>query len=478
MNQTLKRILFIFLIILLGFDLLQSAYHYYNLSFDGDFVRIGLPFKWYEDIMNDPWGLNAVLNNKEYAGAGRYMCHASTVWWCSYAYSAIHHFVKDPVVSIYLLTSSIAMLVHMLYLVVVYLYVNAFVNLNRIQTLILIVFASIFIQYGRMYSSIGIIDRSASYVFFYGLPIMIFLLYFYPYIYYFQKGQLQIPLNIRLIMMPLAIFCSFSSVLVQPVVFVLLFVLGVFYFLSPSDSAIRNYLSSKSVLTQLAWLFILCVYVFYVAQFNSEKNTVVSLAERYSLLLRGLWLHITSNFAIISILSLHVVFYLLIQRFVPSYIKRYQKIILFTYLFIFVYLSLLPLGGYRVYRPFIVRYDTFIPCSLLLFFVVFLGFSILISSSLSSKSKMIFMTTSVAFYTLFFLADISIEKDHNQCQQDVLYALHHDKSNELILPTHCNLCTWDVSEFHDPVTQDMINRMMKQWGVIESYQKIVVLPAK
>ena len=176
-----KRILLVFLVIFLTGDLLVSAYHYYNLSFDGDLPKIGLPYLWYEKVMTDPFGIHALTTGEMYSGAGRYMCHWFTVFWCHQVYDAIYFFVKDPVICIYLTTTSIAMLVHVLFLLVVWLYVRTIVSLTALHSMMVLCLTTLFIQYGEFYHSIGIIDRSPSYIFFYGLQLMFFALWAYPF---------------------------------------------------------------------------------------------------------------------------------------------------------------------------------------------------------------------------------------------------------------------------------------------------------
>ena len=103
-------------LLLLLVDFFQSNYHYSNLPMDGDVARIAAPMLWYEDVLRDPIGIEAITEHKKYSGAGRYVCHVITKWWFTDVFVLIKKIVQDPVNSIYFTATAMAAFLHLLFI--------------------------------------------------------------------------------------------------------------------------------------------------------------------------------------------------------------------------------------------------------------------------------------------------------------------------------------------------------------------------
>jgi hypothetical protein len=476
MKSSNRRFLFGILVLFLCVDLLTSAYHYYHLSFDGDLTKIGTPIKWYEAIMQDPFGIHAVTTGEMYSGAGRYMCHWFTVFWCKYVFDLIHTFVANPVVSIYIMTASIAMLVHVMFLWIVMLYVRVIKPLDRFYTIFLWCFATIFIQYGDYYHSIGIIDRSPSYIFFYGLQLMFLAFYFYPFFKLFHQSENRFSILTHIFLIIASIYLAFSSVLVQPVFFVLLAVLFVAYLLFRKDTKWNHFFKNKSVILHFSLFFLLCVYAFYVSKYNSERTSITTVSERYYLLLKGIYYLLTYDLALPFIgLLLGFNYYLIRKNNQSEWLKHFNRNYILIGLFAFLYIGLLPLGGYRTYRPFIVRYDTFLPVTLALVYLCVSTTMYLLSSlqwTNQTKGYVVFIAT---FMLIFTYVDRNLEQNNNACQHEVLYYMHRNHDTIIPMPLHCNVGTWNTTDYHDQEVMITLNKLYKQWDIIEPYQTLKVI---
>jgi hypothetical protein len=125
------------------------------------------------------------------------------------------------------------------------------------------------------------------------------------------------------------------------------------------------------------WLYLLplgllSLYALWLGTFNTMwSGEIPTLAERYRLLPKGFFEMFKEN-------AFKVLFALSILNFVIIRLKFPQKghaaiqIFLWMNVFALLYMALLPLGGYRSYRPFIIRYDVIIAVNFLyIFFLVY-----------------------------------------------------------------------------------------------------------
>ena len=464
-----RHILLLGLALFLLADLLFSAYHYYNLPFDGDLTKIGGPFRWYEAVLKDPLGFKAVSEHVRYSGAGRYWCHAWTVWWCHPLMDAVRAMVGNPVVSLYLSTTLIAMLVHALLLWLVWRFVRVTEGKGPAVMVWSMALATVFVQYGSFYHSIGLVDRSPSYIFFYLLQMLFFALYLLPYYRAWHTGKSLVPWH-HVLMIPGALYLAFSSVLAQPVWFVLCAVAALAFVLDRGGRW-RSFIRKPVIAAQIAWMLLCCLYAFYVARFNAENTQITTLSERYLLLLKGVYYLFTNNAALFW-MSAWTGLNLLLLRWVRDDVQRasLKRLALLTLAFAVLYTGLLPLGGYRSYRPFIVRYDTFMPVTLAWLFFLVRSSVLLWRQGIQGWRYTVVLLALMAVFTMF---DRNLEKDANACQHEVLYDLMRRKTDTIIMPAHCNVGTWNTTDYNDPAVMEVLNLLFREWGFIQPHQVLV-----
>lgn len=461
------------MILFLGFDLILSAYHYYHFSFDGDLTKIGTPILWYENVMNDPFGINAVTTKIEYGGAGRYFCHQYTVWWCKYGFNLVHSFIKDPVVSVYLMASLFAMLVHVMFLGISYVYIRLVRPMNGLLTLCCLCICTLFIQYGKYYHSIGIIDRSSSYIFFYAFPLLIFALYAYPFFKAYQTANYKLPTWIHLMLIPLTFIVSFSCALIQPIVFIIAILSSIFFIYLPKDSRWNQFLKSNHIRFHFLFLLAVCLYAFYVTQFNVEKTHINTLADRYFLLIKGIYYLFFYDTALIYMGIWIGINLFMLNKMNDASFKFYRNQLGLILLFSILYVGLLPFGGYRTYRPYIVRYDTFMPVTFAL--IYFIGITTIHILALNNtKYSKGYIGLIVLFIGIFTWVDRDLESNHNKEQKEVLYILHHSSDTLINMPRHCNVGTWSTTDYDDEQILVMLNKIFIQWEIIKPYQRVYV----
>jgi len=458
-----SNLIVVVLSLVLLFDVAQSVFHYANLSLDGDLVKIIAPCESYSVIFTDPFGFKAITQKIQYAGAGRISCHFMMQQWFTTIPSAINYFIEDPVRSVYYSSALFSGLLHVFFIAICLLFVRLKNRFNFRTVLILALLASVFIQYQSFYHNFGIIDLSITYSFFYIFPLLILITYLYPFYKRAQTGdRKKMSLLSHALLFLIALLLSFSGPLIQPIVFILFIIYG-YYYLKNSKKGDKVFLVHLSLLT------FLCGYAFYVSQFNIESSTQLDLLSRYTLLLEGLFRILTGKLVWPIVIFGSVLNLILLKKSFPGSCNS----TLFKYLSLFcaIYIFLLPLGGFRPYRPFIIRYDTFLPVTVIACFI-FLITTAKLLVLVREKEKVFYTAWIVVFFVLMIQPDLSFFKRGDNCQFNSLIEI--DQSDEKIIDVEpqCQILTWDQKDFANPEIVDAINTSLKQWNIIEAQQSV------
>ena len=127
----------------------------------------------------------------------------------------------------------------------------------------------------------------------------------------------------------------------------------------------------KVYLFYFSLISILSLYALYVGKNNSIfLDNTISLAERYSRIPQGLLRILTQKIGFpIFLILIGINIFLLRKNIVSDDVKKSLQIFNWIGLFALCYILLLPLGGYKEYRSFIVRYDTIMPITIGLIFI-------------------------------------------------------------------------------------------------------------
>ena len=112
-------------------------------------------------------------------------------------------------------------------------------------------------------------------------------------------------------------------------------------------------------------------YSLYLGKYNLHNSIYsASLVDLYLSLPTGIYYQFTQKLAFPVLFLILVINVLIISRMSKtSERKKILNAFKWIGLFSLIYILLLPLGGYRDYRPNILRYDTIMPITLSLFFV-------------------------------------------------------------------------------------------------------------
>lgn len=448
-------------------DILHSTYTFSNIPLDGDVGRISGPVLWYEDVLRDPFGFIAISQDSHYGGAGRFFCHFSCKWWFDDFHHFLSKFLKNPIERIFINSSSFVFVLQIAFVYLAYLYAKGKDAFSWKMFFPIALLSSVFIQFGHFYDCIGIFDRSINYTFFYAFPILVLAIYFYPFFKWHQsEGNYKVPLFWHLLLIVLAPLLSFSGPLIQPVLF-LIIVVYVGLLMSPlKDYRLKM---NKPLLAQLFLFLVLSIYAYYVSKYNSEANFSIPLLKRYALMIKGIGRLMTWSLAWPYIIAAFGLSLYLVRKYEVIEWRKLRILLVFVFAFIVAYLFLLPLGGYRSYRPLIVRYDTFLPVTLGVLFLLFYMMYHLFKN-LELKVWKWYSLFYLAVVASFFIADRKLQEEANYCQQGYMKQMLMSDSSVVKIPFTCNMLTWSDQDAKDQYQMDMVNKCMRRWGFLREEQ--------
>lgn len=351
-------------------DLIFTSIQFFHQPIAGDLVQVVLPAERFQQILENPFGQDILLNQDTYAGSNRFFVH-----WSLYHYfrmvPALLRQWTNPLDALYFSTAFFKLFLHLGLLLTLSSYIKGEWAPHKHDFWMILALCIPFFQSFGFHRVIGLIDISIVYAFSYALPILGFLIWFFPFYLCFRREQTiqdVLPPMAQIGWLVFAYVLSMSGPLITP-----LYILCIGSLFLLQVPAILKYLN-QSKLSSQAWgiyAFALACSLFswYLGQFNAENDASLSLLERYALLPKGVWRICTMKNAAIWYLIGHIGFNLwTIKTSMTSLSSKWKRVIIWITFILAAYLLLLPVGGYRPYRPLIVRYDTFIPVSLALIF--------------------------------------------------------------------------------------------------------------
>ena len=425
------------------------------MPIDGDFAAIVLPSIQYEEVLKDPWGIQSIKNDLPKAGVNRYFVHA----FMHQYFSKVPIFLQKFMPAVDSLYYSSAILKTILQILLLYLIASLCIGYTRFKNgnlWLCLLFAIPFFQIDGYHNKMGLINQSITYTCFYGLPLAGLLYFFIP---YFRallfRRKLEFTFFQSLIRTILILVLPFSGPLIAPL-FLLLCPMIVLSFILLEKNKYQLSIR-KTAWIILAGAFIFSLYSFFLGQYNLENIGMESMSVwmRYQKLPLGLIKIFSSNLGP-PLLLLFIVF-----NFILIY-KKYRKVPLmnllkFVGIFCLLYLLLLPLGGFREYRPLIIRHDVFIPVS---FSMIILA----VSSSvfLWKKASKFYRCLPILLLLIFTIADIS-PLNKNSCEKNALIQLAESSLDQPVLSNECLIMSWD--KINDPKYSKINAELLYKLGV-------------
>ncbi len=453
-----KYIVFFFLL-LLTLDFGYSFLQYYHTPLDGDMAG-GIVFEpdknGVQEIFNDPFGIKAVVNQTKHPNPNRYFAH---LFFKEY-FITIPVFLQkftSPVTGVYLAAAIIKLIIHIgivLSLAKIINFNHSVFSIHTLGTALLI--TPLFQAYG--YSSyMGIIDKSVTYTFFYALPMCLLLLYVIGVCKLIQENSWIKQAFLTLALFILSIILPFSGPLIPPVILIAAVLITVYYVFAKKYNS-HKFLK-RNVTVLLLFITLLSLYSLYLGTYNSTYvSNIPSIAERYSRLPMGIYYQFTQKLGFPLLFLMLIINILMIKKYYPS--DTISDAFKWLLIFSVTYILLLPLGGYRPYRPNILRFDTIMPVTIALFYVYALSTYFIFTRKTINKKA--YLGLQIIFLLIFTNADKS-GLNENNCEKQALNVIAESKSNVVELDVDCTILSWE--KITNPQDSRLNAKLLKLWNI-------------
>ncbi len=434
---------------------------------DGDFANIVLPAQHYQQVLLDPFGINAVSESSKHAGANRFFIHKFMHVYFKKMPLFLQQFM-DPVSSLY---NSIAIIKLVLQLAMLFLLSQLITSTQNFRSkelfLGLIILIPFFQSFGYN-DQMGIIFKPITYTCFYALPIVALLWFLFPYLLALRNGHFIYISPVRSFFMGmLLIMLPFSGPLISPLILILVPLIILGFFVSNASTKWPSQLNFSKIF----WLIIivlLSLYAMFLGAYNAENvgNHSITIFEKYQRMPKGFFDLISAKPGLAVLIG-----FALINAILVFIIKdknvAHKKLLYFISAFIGMYLILLPFGGYRDYRPNIIGTDVFLPIILAL-----LIFTISSSLFLINRLPAAYRIIPAAVFVIFTWAD-KPNFYYNHCEKNNLMGLNDLKKSENLIEDDCTIMAWD--KIGDPTYSITNVKLLQELNVIEElklyYQK-------
>ena len=135
----------------------------------------------------------------------------------------------------------------------------------------------------------------------------------------------------------------------------------------------------------------------------------------------------------------------------------------YNYILAYIYIYLLPLGGYRPYRENIIRSDTIIPITILLFYICGLSTYLLVKHIITKKVFIFLYLIIIGdFIYTYSKKDTNIIFD-NKCEKEALVIISKSKDSIVALQNNCQIVSWGVITDYNESKQN--GKLLKILGV-------------
>jgi len=469
-NRYLTGLLMLFVSLALAFAFWQN----YRLPLDGDLVAIVLPASWYTPILHDPFGWSVLTKNAVYGAPNRFFVHIVMLEYWHNVPRLLQHLV-DPISSLYAASALFTTFTLAGLLFLLTRYIQTVSGGTRGNFWVIAALLVPFFQTASgFYEQMGITDRSVTYTFFYALAMLLTLVLLWPF--YRAAGRrqpLRLPWPRVLLLVALMVVVAFNGPIATATLAVLLLGIGGYWALGQArrgrlslvqPAPGQEWLSGQALLL-LGTLAGLCLYSFYIGRNNIENTHTYSLGQLYKLLPVGVARYLKYQPGVPLLLLALATNALLVRRgTAPSPARRRVLLTMgWAALFMGVYVLLLPLGGYRSYRPSLLRNDTALPVLLALLFSYGLSTYFLLAQ-LRGHWRSSYVAAVCLFAGFFLYANVELNPGlTNGCERWSLDQLARAKEPVVELTDACYVLAW--APITDYYQSDIQGQMLYYWGV-------------
>lgn len=466
-----KKILILTLGLILTCDFTYSFLQYYSTPLDGDMAGGIVPEAGVQEIFNDPFGFGILSGNEKHPNPNRFFAH---LFFRDYFQKVplLLQKVVDPIESVYLSCAWIKLLIQVLFIYLLSAIISKSKSVFNLKfVLVALLLTPLFQAYGYN-GYMGIIDKSITYTFFYALPLVLLLLFISNFHPSYNVNRVIKMSTIKIIALVfLTVVLPFSGPLIPLIILIITLLLFIFYLRKNYSEGgylhvLKNTLLNipKDVLLFFIPISLLSIYSLLLGMYNSTYQAeVIPIAERYLRLPVGVYFQFTQKMGFPILFAMIGSNIFIIKKYFNneggrSIITSLKWIGVFSLL----YVLLLPLGGYRPYRPNILRYDTIMPITICLFYIFGASTSFLLEKI--KKGKNVYYAVVITFLVVFENADKS-ELNENECEKQALITLSNSDKEIVSLQQNCPVISWKpITDYN----QSKLNaELLKIWNITE-----------
>ena len=465
-----RRYIYLILLVLLLADLTYSFLQHYNMPLDGDMAGGIVPAEDVKPILKDPFGISVITDNAVYPNPNRYFAHYTFYTYFNYIPLWLQSFV-NPIDSVYLACAIAKIFIQILIFTLLSFYITGRQKILNRDFLIAALLIIPLFQTNGYRSYMGIIDPSITYTFFYALPCAILLLFYLPFYFdsFFGTALLK-KWVVKIFVFALSIYVVFDGALNPGIILTisLLYALKSLLIKDKNLSIVKRVLQTFQVIPTTYLFFfslisLLSLYALCIGTNNSIfLGETISISERYARIPKGILTVVTQKIGFpILLIVIAINIFLLRRNIKENEIKKSLRIFSWIGLFAFFYILLLPLGGYKEYRPYILRYDTIMPITLGLIFIYAVS-SYQLIRHFNGKSKYLYLTLIFAFTFVFFNAD-KLELNKNACEKLALEKISKSNNKVVLIENDCTVLSWD--KITDSTKSVLNGQLLKKWNI-------------
>lgn len=470
MNKT--NLLKLFLILFLLGDLTYSFLQYYYIPLDGDISAGVVPSSFVQQLLDDPFGFQMLSTGENHVNPNRFFAHFFFKEYMQKVPIFLQN-LTDPITSVYLSCALMKITIHFLVIFILSALISGTKYILDKNFLITAALITPLMQANGYWEHMGINDHSITYTFFYALPIVILMLYLMTlYLIVYQKEVPKINILKSMVLLAFAIILPLSGPLVPALILIFSALTGFYFLQNPVSENLFSFGNLVSTLRKIPFsVFLLLVpaclvslYSLFLGRYDLNYSVeTIPIADRYLKLPLGIYYQISQSLGVpLLLIIIGVNVFLIKKHFNSTEGRKIISSLKWIGIFSIIYLLLLPLGGYRPYRPNILRYDTFMPIAIaLLYFYGKSSFFLL--SNLKSKSQKNYLIGLFVLFGIYMNSD-RLETEEYRCERKAIEFLVNSPDTITILPGDCNIMSW-ADPFTNPKRSVLNAEMMQFWGI-------------
>lgn len=450
-------------------DLVYSFIQNYQHPLDGDMAAIILPGPGYSQVLQDPFGWTAFTQHLHYGAPNRFFAHALLSGYFKQVPLWLQSFLT-PVSSVYAAAALFKTFTQLLLLYILVRYVRAsrYLQSDTAYWLSALLFIPLF-QGAGYNAQMGFIDHSVTYTCFYAFPLALLLGWLLPFYRSLLGSGHTFSVAQTVLWAGAAVVLAFNGPTV-PAAMLVVGLLLIIYALraliqGQTIAAVTKQVGGGQAVGLLLWFGTLCLYSLYIGTFNNENVAEgPDLWQRYHLLPLGVFYQISGKLGIPLLLLFCLMNAWLLKRYFPQNTAaiHLRAVLRWTAWFAVAYILLLPFGGYRVYRPYLLRRDTALP--ILLALAAFYGISsYFLAQQLAGCSRRWYVGGVVFFCFIFMNADKVHMVGDNACERTALAQLAQSTTRLEHLSTDCTVLAWE--KITDPTESQLPAELLYLWRI-------------